>query len=359
VAVEQDLVGVPARDVDQVHDVLTDGRFAARELDSTDAAVGGGTDGGKTERLRQGLAATPGIGTAAVDYCVFWFERSVSGPSELHDLLLELGGSVDQQVARRIVQSVYGESDGDDAPAPLTIGAPDDGDADGGTGGGEDTLDAIIRAKQAGLIEQDSGVDSADVASAVAEAINPALRQMANAQASLAEGEDGGEIQELREEIEELREARRESELEKLREKVERMEGGADSDTEIKRLEETRRMFEDAPTVSAEAASEWSEVLHSLLDRAEGAARQRAMLGEPGADERQPSYTPAPAPGQGRPGQQAPMRPTQERPAPGPEANGGAAPAGASDGDAGEPADSGAEERAQEIRGKLGISEEI
>jgi TolA-binding protein len=315
-----------------------------------DAAVGGGKYDDRASTLKEHLNATPGVGEAGAEYAAYWFDRSVEGPDDLNDLLLEVSG-VDAPVARRIVTSIYGDGGGGpDAPAPFTVGGSDG--TEGADAGETDTLDAIIRAKQAGLIDSgDSGVDSADVASAVAEAIRPALKQIAQ----VAEGEDSSQIQALQEEIEELREARRQSEMEKLREKVERLEGGADTDTEVRRLKETRELLSDAPEVSASAVSEWGDLAHSIMDRMQSHARQREIMATEG--DNRPEYTPPRPAGRGRPRQQA--RSAQERPAPGPEVNGGAASAGASDDDGGEPTDSGAAERAQEIRGKLGISEEI
>jgi hypothetical protein len=277
------------------------------------------------------------------------------GPEALRDVISEIEGVTEKQ-ARRVASAVFQVEPRERDRRPL----------DGGRESADEsrtssTLDALIRAREAGLVGDDGGgTDAEAVAKAVSEAMAPALQQMSQTQKMLAESRQDGDsgLDELRQRVEELAEEQQREELRELKNKIQSLERGSDLDEEIARLRETRSMLEDAPTISAEAASEWSEVLHSLLDRAEGAARQRAMLGEPGADDRQPSYTPAPAPGRGRPGQRAATRPTQERPAPGRQANGGAAPAGASDGDAGEPADSGAEERAQEIRGKLGISSE-
>jgi hypothetical protein len=332
-----------------------------------DEAVGGGTDDSQTEQLREALRATPGIGDSAVDYCTYWFKQSVDGPEDLHDLLLELG-SVDQQVSRRIVTSIYGEGDGDDAPAPFAVGAPDDGDTDADTGDDTDTLDAIIKAKQAGLIDADDGggVDSAEVAEAVTSAMEPALQQIASAVAATQDGDGRDEIQALREEVEQLREEREKSEYKRLEQKIEEIEAGTDPGSEIMRLRETRDMLENAPSVSAEAADEWGDVAHSLLDRLTAMQRQRELLGAPDVDDRQPEYAPAPTERGQRPPAQAP----RQRPAPAQAtADGGTAPGGGSqaptggDGDDrdpsdGEPTDSETAERVREVRENLGIAEE-
>jgi len=330
------------------------------------AAVGGGEHDERATELKEALRATPGVGEAGAEYAAYWFSNGVDGPEDLHDLLLELG-SVDQQVSRRIVTSIYGDGGGDpDAPAPFAVGGSDG--AESADSGEADTLDAIIKAKQAGLLggDDDGGVDSAEVAEAVAEAINPAIQQMAQAQAALAEGDGEGEVEALRREVEQLREEREKSELQRLEEKIEQLEGQADPDSEIQRLRETRDMLESAPSVSAEAADEWGDVAHSLLDRLTAMQRQRELLGAPDVDDRQPTHRPAAVERGQRPPAQAP----RERPAPGPQATadggtapgGGRPPAGGNDADRdpsdGEPTDSEMAERVAEVRESLGIAEE-
>jgi len=330
-----------------------------------DEAVGGGTDDSQTEQLREALRATPGIGESAVDYVTYWFRESVEGPEDLNDLLLEISG-VDTSVARRVVTSIYGEGDGDDAPAPFAVGGGADGDTDDGTDDGTDTLDAIIRAKKAGLIDSDddSGVNSAELAEAIAEAINPAIQRMAQAQAALAEGDGEGEVEALRREVEQLREEREKSEIQRLEEKIEELEAN-DPDSEIRRLKETRSMLENAPEVSAEAADSWGEVAHGLLSRLADMQKRRELLDFSEADDRKPGYEPAPP----QRGQPAPAQAPRPRPAPGAEAtaDGGTAPGGGrppagGDGDDrnssdGEPTDPEKAEKSRKIRENLGIAE--
>lgn len=331
-----------------------------------DAAVGG-SGGGQTEQLAEALRHTPGIGDAAVSYCTYWFNESVAGPEDLNDLLLEVSG-VDQQVARRIVTSIYGEGDADDAPAPFAVGGGAGGDTDDSTGGDTDTLDAIIKAKQAGLIGADDGggVDSADVADAVASAIEPSLERVASAVAAAQDGDGRDEIQALREEVEQLREEREKSEMQRLEEKIESLEQNGDPDNEIMRLRETREALERAPSISAEAADEWGSVAHGLIDRLAAMQRQRELLGAPDVDDRQPTHRPEPV----ERGQPTPAQAPRQRPAPArATADGGTSPGGGSqtptggddadrDPSDGEPTDSEMAERVREVRENLGIAEE-
>jgi hypothetical protein len=349
------------------------GECQSRDVEETEAGPGfdpdaavGGSGGGQTDQLREALQATPGVGASSVDYCVYWFENGVDGPSELHDLLCELG-SVDQNISRRIVQSIYGEGDTDDAPAPFAVGGGADGDADGGTGDDIDTLDAIIKAKQAGLIDadDDGGVDSAEVADAVASAIEPSLNKVASAVAASQDGDNRDEIQALREEVEQLRKEKEKSKLNRLEEKIESLEQSGDPDNEILRLKQTREMLENAPSVSADAADSWGELAHSILDRMKSMERQRAMLGAPGADDRQPQYDPAPP----QRGQPAPAPAAQQRPSPpqatadgGHRGGGSQAPADGSDDESGalgdKPTDPEKAEKSRKIRQNLGLAEE-
>jgi hypothetical protein len=332
-----------------------------------DAAVGGGEYDERASDLKEALRATPGVGEAGAEYAAYWFDRSVEGPDDLNDLLLEVSG-VDAPVARRIVTSIYGGDGGDaDAPAPFAVGDSDG--AESADAGGTDTLDAIIRAKQAGLIDgDDGGADSAEVAEAVASTLEPALRQI---QATLAEGEDSSQVQELREEIEDLRESRRRDEIEELREEISRIEG--DTDSEIRRLQETRDMLESAPSVSAEAADSWSDTLHGVLDRLQS-MRQQEEIWSPPDDDRKPDFEP---PHVGRGGRGATAQAPRQRPAPGQQpaaarerataatADGGHPDAGeqalaGGDGGApgGEAVDSETAEKAREVRESLGIADE-
>jgi hypothetical protein len=245
----------------------------------------------------------PVVGDAGIEYACYWHSHGADDADSLYDVLLEIDG-VTQQSARRIVESVLGESGEPDGAAPFALDGPD-----GGGGGGETFIDQLVRAKKAGLVggSDDPGTDAEAIAAAVSEGISPVVNQMAQTQKMLAENRQDGdsELDELREEIEELREEREREELRELESKIDRLERDGGPDEDIQRLRETRSMIEEAPTVSAEAASEWAEVAHSILDRIKSAERQRAMLGEPGADSRQPGYVPQP-PGHGRPRQPSP-----------------------------------------------------
>ena len=327
-------------------------------------AVGGRSDGGRTEQLAEALRATPGVGDAGTEYACYWHAHGADDAESLHEVLLEVDG-VSQPAARRIVESVLGEQGEPDDAAPFALDGPDGGDSDG-----ETFIDQLAKAKRAGLLgnEGGGGTDAEAVATAVTEAISPVLQQMSQTQKMLAESRQDGdsELDDLRQQVEELAEEREREELRELESEIQDLKRGSDPDEDIARLRETREMMKEMPTVSAEAASEWSGVLHSLIDRAESAERQRAILGEPGADSRQPEYVPRP-PGQGRPRQQAPAQAPRQRPAPGPQATadggtapgGGRPPGGASDDDrdpsGGEPTDSEMAERAAEIRESLGI----
>jgi DNA-directed RNA polymerase subunit RPC12/RpoP len=284
-----------------------------------EAIPGDGDDGpvlkhqGREQRLREALGSVPGVGEAGVEYATsMWSLTDASGgPEALRDVISEIEGVTEKQ-ARRVASAVFQVEPRERDRRPLD-GGRESADESGTSSRSADTLDALIRAREAGLIpsEANSGVDSAEVASAVAEAINPALRQMANAQASLAEDEDGGEIQALREEIEDLRESRRRDEIEELREEISRIEG--ETDSEITRLKETRDMLESAPSVSAEAADSWGDTLHGLLDRLKSMERQQEIWSPPG-DDRGPDFDP-PTPTRG--GRGATAQAPRGRPAPG------------------------------------------
>lgn len=327
------------------------------------AAVGtGGGDDQRVEDLTDSLKATPGVGQAGVDYAVYWFKNGSDDAESLHDVLLEVDG-VGTQAARRIVESVLGEQGEPDGAAPLTLDGPD-----GGGGDGETFIDQLVKAKRAGLLGDDGGgsTDAEAVAQAVSEAMAPALKRVSQTQQMLAESRQDGdsELDELRQQVEELREEREREELQELEAKIDNLE--RDSDPEIARLQETRELLSDAPEVSATAAREWARVAHSVLDRAKSHEIQREIMAAEG--DNRPAYSPQRPAAQGRPRQQAPMRPAQERPGSRPQATadggtrggGSHAPAGgdgddAADEDA-EPTDEDAEGRADAIRDKLGLS---
>lgn len=277
-----------------------------------DVATGAGDDD-TAEALREALLATPGVGEQGAEYAVYWFDHSVESAEDLHDVLLDVDG-VDQTVARRIVDTVYvGDGAGGDAPA--YYGDDGGGDADGAGESDGGALDAIIKAKQAGLIGNDGGDDASEVARAVSEAMSPALRQMSETQQMLAEAmrddgaDGGGRVEELKGEVESLRETlreeQRESEIERLEQKIEKVEGGPVSDEDLLRLRETRSMLEDLPKTSAEAAGAWEDILLGLTDRLQHAQQNRPLWSPEEADARgagregrsSPTYRPDPGPG--------------------------------------------------------------
>jgi hypothetical protein len=336
------------------------------------AAVGADGGDGRVDDLSEALRATPGVGDAGISYATYWFSNGEDDAESLHDVLLEVDG-VGTQAARRIVESVLGESETPDGAAPFTL----DGGGDGGDD--EDFIDKLAKAQRAGLIGEgrdNSGMEAEAVAQAVSEAMAPVVKQMAQNQQMLTESRQDGdsELEELREEIEELRNEREREELRQLEEKIERLERDGGPDEDIARLRETREMLENAPEISAEAADSWGSLAHGLIDRLKSAERQRAMLGAPGADARQPSHAPR-VPGQGHPRQPSPgvgEQAGQQRPAS--ATDGGQtdvneqAPAGddtdddtaddaaddAADGD--ENAVSDVEQKGRQIRQRLGLS---
>lgn len=341
-----------------------------------DRAVGAEEGDTRVEELEEALRATPGVGEAGVSYASYWFSNGgADDPEALHDCLLELDG-VGTSAARRIVESVFGEEKADDGTPPFSFG----------DGGGEPSfIDQLVKARRAGLVggSESGATDAEAVAQAVSEAMRPALQQMSQTQQMLAESrqDENSELDDLREDLQELREEREKEELAALEEKIERMAGDGGPDEELAKLRETREMVENAPQISAKAAKDWESVAHSLLDRLTSLERQRAMLGEPGADARQPAYTP-PHRQEGRPQQRpaetqrAGQQPARERPEGSPPSGSAghqqpaSHPDATTDGGRGddrevEPgesaddpdadADGAAEEKGREVREKLGL----
>lgn len=202
-----------------------------------DLATGSDADD-DAEELREALMATPGVGKQGAEYAVYWFKKSVESPEDLHEVLTDVDG-VDQQVARRVVETVYSESDADDAEVP-TYSAErgrEGAEASTDSGGSPDTLEAIIRAKEAGLLgDSDDGDDAEKIAQAVSEAMSPALKELSQTQQMMAQSlaDDGGgeksDVAQLREELEQMRQEQEREEIRRLEEKLEEIRKGTGAD---------------------------------------------------------------------------------------------------------------------------------